>query len=153
MPFVKIRPFYPQGAAVKTFNQVANELMHRSLSEIVGNDFTTNLPAVNIIETDAAFILELAVPGLAKEEIKLQAEKNLLTISAIGVSEKKEDAKDTTPKYLRHEFNYRSFSRSFQLPESVDIAQISAKYEAGILQVTLLKKTTAVATTRVIVIE
>ena len=152
MSFVKIRPFYPQQVAVKTFNQLANELMNRSLSEMVGNDFTANLPAVNIVETETGFVIQLAVPGLTKEAINIQTEKDRLTISAGNDTEAKPE-ETTAPKYLRHEFNYHRFSRSFQLPETVDSNQISAKYEAGVLVVSLLKKTNTTTPTRTIVIE
>jgi HSP20 family protein len=102
--------------------------------------FKTN-PAVNIIEHDEHYAIEVAVPGLAREDFNVELDDNLLTISF----EKKEE-KEETGKYTRREFRYASFKRSFTLPEgSVDTDKIDANYESGILKLVLPKREEAKA--------
>ncbi len=93
-------------------------------------------PAVNITESENDFSLELAVPGLKKEDFGVELNHDVLTISSKVVSEEG----TTKDKYTRKEFGYASFTRSFSLPDSVDGTQISANYQDGILSVTLPKK-------------
>ncbi len=85
-------------------------------------------PAVNVIETGFEYRIDLAVPGLAKDDFKIDLVNEVLTIS----SEKKEQKEDTKLNYTRKEFNYSSFKRSFQLPDSVDGDNIKASHETGI---------------------
>jgi HSP20 family protein len=93
-------------------------------------------PAVNIIESENGFDIELAVPGLKKEDFKINIEKNLLTVSA---EVKKEEAA-VTKNYSKKEFSFNSFSRSFTLPETIDQNNIEAAYTDGILKLTIAKK-------------
>ena len=93
-------------------------------------------PAVNIKETDEAFNIEVAAPGLTKEDFNLEVDNDLLTISF----EKKEE-KEEVGEYTRKEFSYASFKRSFTIPtDTVDPEAIDAKYENGILNLQLPKK-------------
>ena len=94
------------------------------------------LPAVNVLEEDKEFRIEVAVPGLSRDDFKIEVEDDVLTISSVE-KEKKEDNKRN---YTRREFSYRSFKRSFQLPETIDQDQIRASHEAGLLSLTLPKK-------------
>lgn len=81
------------------------------------SDTNTTLPAVNVIENEDEFKIELAAPGMTKDDFKINLEGNILTIS----SEKKEEKEDKKQNYTRREFSYLSFQRSFTLPEhSVD---------------------------------
>jgi len=93
-------------------------------------------PAVNVVEEDQAFKIEMAVPGVSRKDFHIEVEDDVLTIS----TEKKESKKDQQSNYLRREFNYQSFKRSFQLPETVDQDSIQATHESGILSVILSKK-------------
>lgn len=93
-------------------------------------------PAVNIHETNEAYHLELAAAGLNKEDFKIQAENDLLTISF----EKKEETEQTDAKLIRREFSHQSFKRSFSLDEKINVEAIQARYENGILKLTLPKK-------------
>ncbi|MEO9211218.1 MAG: Hsp20/alpha crystallin family protein [Ginsengibacter sp.] len=95
-----------------------------------------NFPAVNIVETDNNYELELNVPGRKKDDFKITLEKDLLTISFEKAEAKTEDTK----KFIKKEFFAQSFSRSFTLDEKINIDQINAKYEDGILMLTLPKK-------------
>lgn len=95
-----------------------------------------NLPATNIVEKEKEFLLDLAIPGLNKEDFKIMLEKDVLNIS----TESKEENSSEMENYTRKEFNYSSFCRSFIIPETVDIEKISGKYENGILKMVLPKK-------------
>lgn len=96
------------------------------------------LPAVNVKESENEFKIELAVPGLKKEDFKLAIENNVLTIS----SERKEEQEEKDKNgYTRKEFSYQSFSRSFNLPEKlVDAEKIEASYNEGILNISIPKR-------------
>lgn len=93
-------------------------------------------PAVNISENNEAFVLEIAAPGLGKEDFKIKVEKDILHISAEKTLEESKAEKN----YSRREFNYQKFQRSFTLPELVDQDAIHANYSEGILHVTIAKK-------------
>ena len=90
-------------------------------------------PAVNISENDKGYTIEVAAPGIARKAFNLEIENDVLTIS----TENKENNKQN---FLRREFNYQTFKRSFQLPETIDQEQIKASHDAGILTLTLPKK-------------
>lgn len=94
------------------------------------------VPAVNINETDKEFELEIAAPGLKKNDFKVNIDRNVLTIS----TEKKEEKEEKEKNFTRKEFSYHSFSRSFTLPESVNQDKIDAKYIDGVLKLVLPKK-------------
>ncbi|GAA4270893.1 Hsp20/alpha crystallin family protein [Aquimarina gracilis] len=97
-----------------------------------------NTPAVNVKETDNSFELELAAPGLTKEDFNIELDHDVLTISSEVKSEK--ETKENDGKYSRKEFSYRSFKRSFTLPDTVNGAEIKASYENGVLLVSIPKK-------------
>lgn len=106
------------------------------------NFFNTNwlaersgYPAVNVAEKDNEYCIDLAVPGYKKEDFKIKVNNDMLTISAEAKTESKEEKKE----YTRKEYSYSSFSRSFQLPDNVKDDQISAKYEDGMLKLSLPK--------------
>ncbi|GAA4277830.1 Hsp20/alpha crystallin family protein [Aquimarina mytili] len=96
-----------------------------------------NTPAVNVKETDEDFILELAAPGFVKEDFNIELDNDVLTISSEIKSEK--ETKENG-KYTRKEFNYSTFKRSFNLPDTVDGTRIEASYENGVLVTVLPKK-------------
>ena len=97
----------------------------------------TTLPAVNIKEDKDEFEVEMSAPGFEKGDFKIELNNNLLTIS----SEKKiENETKEGQQFTRREFSYQSFCRSFNLPETVESEKIVAKYENGILSVSIPKK-------------
>jgi HSP20 family protein len=100
-------------------------------------------PSVNIKETESAFELEVAAPGLEKKNFKLELNEDKLTISSVHetATEEKNDTTEAKEAFSRREFNYHSFSRSFILPEKlIDKEAIAASYENGILNVSIPKK-------------
>ena len=96
----------------------------------------SNLPAVNIMEGEKDFTLELAVPGQKKEDFNVELDNDVLTISM----ETQSEVEDKKAEYTRREFRYTSFKRAFTLPESVNQEDIKADYKDGILKFTLPKK-------------
>lgn len=111
------------------FNEFFNEIPAKMQSKL-------NFPPVNIHENENSYEVELSVPGRSKEDFKISLEQGLLTISF----EKKEENKTEGQKTLRREFSYQSFTRSFNLDETINAENIQAKYENGILNITLPKK-------------
>ncbi len=92
-------------------------------------------PAVNIIDNEGNYEIEVAAPGIKKDEFKVNVEKGLLTISGETKNEHEEKKKN----YTRKEFSSKSFSRSFTLPENVNEEDVNAKYDNGVLKLTLKK--------------
>ncbi len=97
--------------------------------------FTSSSPMVNIRETDKRFELDMAVPGMEKKDFKVVLENGVLTISAT----KKEENETKEDGYIKQEFGYSSFERSFELPENIETENIDATYQDGILQIILNK--------------
>jgi HSP20 family protein len=110
-----------------------NEWFDNANGDFLGN--VLNVPAVNIVEAKDAFKVSLAIPGMKKDDFNIDLEGNMLTIS----SETKEEKEEKDKKYTRKEYNYSSFSRTFTLPEGVIKDKIDAKYEDGVLKLTLPK--------------
>ena len=117
------RPFYMPNLFDDDFFPV---LSHR----------TTSMPAVNIREDEKNFVLDLAVPGIEKDDLKIDINKDVLTIS----SETKNETEENRDGYRRKEFSYTSFCRSFYIPDNVNREKIEAKYKDGILSVGLPKQ-------------
>ena len=108
----------------------------RFFKQLSTNGHSHHSPAVNVIEDEKAFRIEVAAPGVSRKDFHLELEDDVLTIS----TEQKENKKDQRVNYLRREFNYQSFKRSFQLPETVAQDSIQASHDAGVLTVNLPKR-------------
>jgi HSP20 family protein len=106
----------------------------------LGNNSTTNttIPAVNVREDNDNFYVEVAAPGMKKEDFNVELDGTTLTIR----SEKRDERVDKEgERYNRREFSYQSFQRVFELPAHVvDADHIEAKYEHGVLHLTIPKK-------------
>ena len=97
----------------------------------------TTIPAVNIRENNDNYVVEMAAPGMTKNDFKVELDGNLLTIR----SEKSTEQEQENERYTRREFSYQSFERSFQLSkEVVDADKIEARYENGVLHLVIPKK-------------
>lgn len=92
-----------------------------------------NVPAVNIVEMKDQYEVALAVPGMKKDDFKIDIDGNMLTIT----SEKEEKIEEKERKFTRKEYSYSSFSRTFTLPEAVNKDKIEARYEDGVLKIAL----------------
>ena len=118
-----------------------NDFLTKDFSNwALSNNSNTNttIPAVNIRETAENFVVEMAAPGMKKDDFKLELDGNMLTID----SEKEDQYEEKDgEKYSRKEFSYQSFQRTFQLPkEVVDSEKIEARYENGLLILLIPKK-------------
>ncbi len=99
-------------------------------------EHNATMPSVNISEDADNFKIDLAAPGLDKKDFKIEVKNNMLTIS----SEKEEKHEDENEKFMRKEFCYCAFRRSFGLPQTTDVDKIKAKHNNGILSITIPKK-------------
>jgi HSP20 family protein len=127
-------------ATLRPFGGLVEDLFNGSLGRWIDEDLSkANLlglfPPVNIRETKEAYELELVAPGLEKEDFKIKLEGKTLFISA----EKKQQDQKEGSRHIRHEYSFRAFKRSFTVDEAIDTAKIDAKYDQGILKVSLPK--------------
>lgn len=120
MTHVKFQTAHP---AQQFFNRINNA------------GFATQHPAVNIVSNKDGLRIEIAAPGVAKEDFQVKVEKNVLTVSA-----QKETTPDENTKIHRLEFAFNRFERSFRLPENIDVESIKASYNNGILELALAYK-------------
>jgi len=115
-----------------------NNLIDRFFSESVGRSggaAYSFVPRVDVVENEKAFEIQVAVPGMSKDDIKLDLNDSLLTISG----ERKFTKERKENNFHSFETQYGTFSRSFSLPENVDASKINAQYVNGILEITLPK--------------
>ena len=115
-----------------TFSNLVDKFFNESLARSGGSSF---VPKVDIVENTDSFEIHLAVPGLNKEDFKIELNDNYLTVS--GERKFTNEKKERT--FHSIETHYGSFSRSFSLPENVDGTKINAKYNNGILELTIPK--------------
>ena len=124
-----------------SFPSLIDSLFSRDLMDWSNTNFSstnTTLPAVNVKENDEEYEIEVAAPGMKKDDFKINLDNNQLTISS---EIKKEDSTKEIDQYTRREFSYQSFQRSFTLPNNVvDGDKIAAKYTDGILTIKLPKR-------------
>jgi len=128
-PFREFRPFY------RNVDRLANEYGFSAQSAERPNEATLS-PKVDIYETENSYVLNAELPGLKKEDIKIDLNDNTLTLKG----EKKFEEKVEKENYVRVECSYGSFTRSFVLSDNVNAENITASYNDGVLKVTLPKK-------------
>jgi len=120
-------------ASMARFGRDMNDFFNSNAS------WVRTVPAVNVVEHNDGFRIEVAAPGLKKEDFKLNLNHNNLTISAYQETQKEESEKPNE-KYTRREFSYSSFQRTFTLPTSVDADNIQASYTNGVLKIEIPKR-------------
>ncbi|MDB5246539.1 MAG: heat-shock protein [Segetibacter sp.] len=129
------------GNLMNTLPNLFDDFFTKDLFDWGNSNFSlqgTTLPAVNVKETAETFEVEMAAPGMKKEDFKVELNNNILTISSEQKNEHEEKEND---RYTRKEFSYQSFQRSFQLSrEAVDADNIQAKYENGVLHLSIPKR-------------
>lgn len=145
MTLVKFNPVKNASVVNPLFNDVFESVFNDSL---LTDRIVTRVPAVNIAETEADFQIELAVPGLKKEDFKIGIDKNVLSITA-----EKKNEQIAGKKYSKREYNYASFTRSFNLPDTIDHNKIDAEYIDGILKLIIAKKEEAKIQSREIAVK
>ena len=131
----------PNGHRIPAIPSLFEDFILRDLLDSGNGNWKSSdatLPAVNVAETNDDFTIEVAAPGMKREDFHVELDNNMLTISS-----RREDNKQemNMGNYTRREFNYQSFQRTFTLPEDkVEGERISAKYKDGILYITVPKK-------------
>ena len=146
MTLVKFNPEKKNSSLLPGFNDIFESV----LGDTFFNDRRlSSVPAVNISESNEEYHIELAAPGLKKEDFKVAVERDMLTISTEQRSENNTEGKI----YNRREYSYSAFTRSFTLPESANIEQIQANYTDGVLKLNIPKKEEAKAIARQIEIQ
>ncbi|HZY35296.1 MAG TPA: Hsp20/alpha crystallin family protein [Mucilaginibacter sp.] len=141
MTLVKFNPEKKSNALMPGFNDIFENFFNDSF---LSDRMVARVPAANISETPDHFHIELAAPGLKKEDFKLQLDRNVLSISVEQQTENTESKK----YYNKREYSYNSFVRSFTLPESADDAKIEAEYLNGVLTVNIAKREEAKSASR-----
>ncbi len=117
-----------------------------AMDKFLNDDFSVfqhQTPAVNIIEKDKSYGIEMMAPGLSKADFKIELDKDLLTISYQKTEQKQEESgaeANANEKFIKKEFSIKSFKRTFTVNDQLDVNEISAKYENGILFVEIPKK-------------
>lgn len=133
MTLVKFSPEKRSNSLMPGFNDIFESFFNDSF---LSDRMTTRVPAANISETPDHFHIELAAPGLKKEDFKLNLEQNVLTISV----EQSQENTGENKNYNKREYSYSSFVRSFTLPDSADDSGIEAEYIDGILKINIAKR-------------
>jgi len=146
MTLVKFNPEKVNNSLLPGFNDVFETIFNDTF---FNDRMTSRVPAANISETTDHYHVELAAPGLKKEDFKLNLERNVLSVSVERRSENTGEQKN----YNKREYSYTSFVRSFTLPDSADYNRIEASYTDGVLKVDIAKKEEAKAVTRQIEIK
>ena len=119
------------GFFAPSFGNIINEILNSPLNDVVTDKPKRyTYPPANVIKEDNTYILSIALPGVDKKDVSINIEKNKLTIKS-NVEE------NTETKYRLREFNYAKFERAFTLSEDADTDNISAKFEQGILSITI----------------
>jgi HSP20 family protein len=146
MTLVKFNPAKNSSPVNPWFSDVFESVFNDS---VLTDRLVSRVPAVNIAETEGDFQIELAVPGLKKEDFKISVDKNILNVSA----EKKNENAQEGKKYSKREYIYTSFVRSFTLPDTIDHSKIDAAYTDGILSLVIAKKEEAKIQSREIAVK
>ncbi|WPU92865.1 Hsp20/alpha crystallin family protein [Mucilaginibacter sabulilitoris] len=133
MTLVKFNPDKRNSSLLPGFSDVFDSIFNDTF---FNDRMVTRVPAVNISETENNYHVELAAPGLKKEDFKLNLERNVLNIAV----EQTANQEDNQKNYSKREYSYNSFVRSFTLPESADDSQINASYTDGILRIDIAKR-------------
>ncbi len=133
MNLINFRRF-PTRRAVP-MNSLFDDFFSKGLTDFFPDNWFSANPSVNVSENDNDFVIELAAPGLERDDFSIELKDNALVIKV----ENEKTTEDESDNYLRREFNYSAFERHFQLPENVKAEDISAKYDNGILVLNLPK--------------
>lgn len=147
MTLVKFNPDKRNnGALLPGFNDVFDSIFNDTF---FNDRMTARVPAANICETEDHYHVELAAPGLKKEDFKLNLDRNVLNIAVEGRNEQN----DVRKNYSKREYSYTQWVRSFTLPESANAEQIDATYTDGVLKIDIAKREEAKAVRRQIEIK
>lgn len=133
MTLVKFNPAKNNGSLMPGFSDVFDSIFNDTF---FSDRMVSRVPAANIAESADHYHLELAAPGLKKDDFKLNLDRNVLSVSVEQTAEHNNVQKN----YSKREFSYTSFVRSFTLPESADENNIEAVYTDGVLKIDIAKR-------------
>ena len=120
------------------FPSFFSEFFDRDVFDMANTGFNdSTMPAVNIKETKDDYMVEVAAPGMKKDDFKIELDNNILVISS--EKERRNEEKEEG-QFTRREFSYQSFKRSFTLPKTIEDKKIKASYKDGVLMIALPKK-------------
>jgi HSP20 family protein len=134
MALIRWEPVRELGTIQSEMNRLFNSFFDTP-TPANGATFRRWIPAMDLVETDNAFVLKADLPGLTESDVSIELEDNVLTVSG----ERKSEHEDRKAGYYRVERSYGSFRRSLTLPEGVDPATVAATFDKGVLQVTVPK--------------
>ena len=146
MSLVKFNSDRKNNALMPGFNDIFENFFNDS---IFNDRMVSRVPAANISESAEEYHIELAAPGLKKDQFKLRVDDQVLSIAV----EQQQENSENNRRYNKREFSYSSFVRSFTLPESADDARITAEYSDGVLKIDVPKKEEAKSVSRQIEIK
>ena len=136
--FVPFRsPLQDMAVLQNRLNSIFHDFNRSEADESLGG--TSFVPAVDIMEDNQHIVLKLEVPGIQQQDLNLHVENNTLTVKG----ERKFEATEKEENYHRIERRFGTFTRSFTLPQTVDLDAVQASYDAGVLTITLAKKAEA----------
>jgi len=124
------------GTVSRTYNPW-NGLFRNNFWDTMTPEFTSTIPSVNIKETKTEYLIEMAIPGMKKEDFNIDVEGNVMTIWCEKESDHTNE--EVTNGFSRREYNYSSFSRSFTIPQNANAEKVVAKYTDGMLTLTVPK--------------
>ena len=131
---MKLIKFHPHNVQ-PTFTSLFDSVLNDDFSGWFNNAYTVTKPAVNIIDSKDSFRIEVAAPGMNKNDFELSVNNDVLTIKA----HKENSTEEKNERFTRKEFSSQSFERSFTLNDEIEIEKIEAQYNDGILNITLPK--------------
>jgi HSP20 family protein len=133
MTLVKFNPANNNRSLMPGFNDVFDSILNETF---FSDRLVSRVPAANISESADHYHVELAAPGLKKDDFKVNLDRNVLSISV----EQTTESADSQRNYSKREYSYNSFVRSFTLPESADDSKINAIYTDGVLKIDISKR-------------
>ena len=132
LPIIRRNQFFPS---------FVDEFFGKEIPTLFNAEYGFTKPSVNISESKEDFKIDVAAPGLEKDDFRINLNNNILTVS----SDKEEKKEEENDRFMRREFSYLQFSRSFSLPVSADTEKINATYKNGVLNIVIPKKEEAKA--------
>lgn len=133
MTLVKFNPANNNRSLMPGFSDVFDSIFNDTF---FSDRMVSRVPAANISESADHYHVELAAPGLKKQDFRINLDRNVLNISVEQTAENEENQKN----YSKREYSYNSFVRSFTLPESADESKIDATYNDGVLKIDISKR-------------
>jgi HSP20 family protein len=134
---MRILPYRPN-LTINSIQSVMDELFDRNISGMLGSDQVVTWPHTNIREDNSHYIIELSAPGLEKNRFEITVKGDRLLIETLKKNENNQT--ENAVKWLRREFSYDHFKKTFKLPENAAADNIEAQYEHGILKIKIAKK-------------